>query len=169
MRTHKIRLVPSSSIGVMLVVDGSKKNGADAERLVFTSCTDEKGIVQRLNVDQFSGKHFLVNENGFPMNDIEAFETSQSDSIAQAVLQRIKEIYPESISQNFTPEQMFDRVMPSNWSSPAEFVRASTMFAERFYKETAAQRAAQAAAQAAAAAKKSASKDNSQSVVVEPE
>ena len=102
MRTHKIRLIPASSIGVILVTDGTKKNGKEAENIVFTSCTDEKGLLQPLNIDQFSGKRFMLNENGFPMNDIEAFESSQSDSVAQAVLQRIKEIHPESIEQNQT-------------------------------------------------------------------
>lgn len=167
MRTHKIRLIPVASIGVALVVDGSKKNKEASERLVFTSCSDEKGLLQPLAIDQFSGKRFMLNDNGFPMNDIEAFETSQSDSVAQAVLQRIKEIHPESIPQNLTPDQMFSRVMPANWSSPAEFVRASKMFAERFYNETAQARAAQAAvAKAAAEATK---KPDLHSVNVEPE
>lgn len=155
MRTHKIRLTPAPSIGVALVVDGSKKNKDVSERLVFTSCTDEKGLLQRLAIDQFSGKRFMLNENGFPMSDIEAFETSQSDSVARAVLQRIKQIHPESIAQNLTPEQMFSRVVPANWSSPAEFVRASKKFAECCYNEAAQVRAAQAAA---AAAKVAASK-----------
>ena len=167
MRTHKIRLTPASSIGVVLVVDGSKKNKAAHECLVFTSCTDEKGILQPLAIDQFSGKRFMLNENGFPMSDIEAFETSQSDSVARAVLQRIKQIHPESISQNLTPEQMFSRVVPANWSSPAEFVRASQKFAECCYNEAARFRAAQAAVAQAAVAK--AKKPDPNSVNVEPE
>lgn len=166
MRTHKIRLIPASSIGVALVTEGTKKNGKAAENIVFTSCTDEKGLLQPLNIDQFSGKRFMLNENGFPMNDIEAFESSQSDSVAQAVLQRIKEIHPDSIEQNLSADQMFARVMPANWSSPAEFVRASKMFAERFYKESADLRAARAAAAQAAAASK---KPDPNSVKVEPE
>ena len=167
MRTHKIRLTPAPSIGVALVVDGSKKNKSAHESLVFTSCTDEKGFLQPLAIDQFSGKCFMLNENGFPMSDIEAFETSQSDSVARAVLQRIKKIHSESISQNLTPEQMFSRVVPANWSSPAEFVRASKKFAECCYNDAARVRAAQAAAAQAAAAK--AKKPDSNSVKVEPE
>ena len=167
MRTHKIRLTPAPSIGVSLVVDGSKKKNNSSERLVFTSCTDEKGLLQCLAIDQFSGKRFMLNENGFPMNDIEAFETSQSDSVARAVLQRIKQIHSESIAQNLTPEQMFSRVVPANWSSPAEFVRANQKFAECMYKETASIRAAQVAAAQAAAAK--AKKPDPNSVKVEPE
>lgn len=166
MRTHKIRLTPVPSIGVILVVDGSKKNKQAFERLVYTSCTDDKGLLQPLNVDQFSGKRFMLNDNGFPMNDIEAFETSQSDSVAQAVLQRIKEIHPESISQNFTPEQMFSRVVPANWSSPAEFVRASKKFAEVYYNES---QAAAARAAAVKAAEESVKKPDPNSVKVEPE
>ena len=81
MRTHKIRLTPVPSIGVTLVVDGSKMNKDASEHLVFTSCIDEKGLLQRLAIDQFSGKRFMLNENGFPMNDIEAFETSQDESL----------------------------------------------------------------------------------------
>lgn len=165
MRTHKIRLTPAHSIGVALVVEGSKSKQGASERLVFTSCADEKGLLQPLNVDQFSGKTFMLNENGFPMNDIEAFETSQSDSVARAVLQRIKEIHPESIQQNLSAEQMFSRVMPANWSSPAEFVRASKMFAERFYNESAQLRAAQAAVKA----KKMVRETSKTSVQVDPE
>ena len=105
MRTHKIRLTPASSIGVALVVDGSKKNKNACEHLVFTSCTDEKGLLQPLAIDQFSGKRFMLNENGFPMSDIEAFETSQSDSVARAVLQRIQQIYPESNSEILTQDR----------------------------------------------------------------
>ena len=168
MRTHKIRLTPVSSIGVSLVVDGAKKNQKASERLVYTSCTDDKGLLQPLAIDQFSGKRFMLNENGFPMSDIEAFETSQSDSVARAVLQRIKQIHPESISQNLTPEQMFSRVVPANWSSPAEFVRASKKFAECCYNEAAQVRAAQAAAQAAAQSA-TAKKPDSKSVHVDPE
>lgn len=168
MRTYKIRLTPAASIGVALVVEGAKNKKDASERLIFTSCADEKGLLQPLPVDQFSGKRFMLNDNGFPMNDIEAFETSQSDSVAQSVLQRIKEIYPESIQQNLSAEQMFARVMPSNWSSPAEFVRASKMFAERFYNETAPIRAAQAAA-AAAKAKKVAPAAPKTSVLADPE
>lgn len=167
MRTHKIRLTPAPSIGVALVVEGSNKNKDVCERLVFTSCTDDKGLLQRLSIDQFSGKRFMLNDNGFPMSDIEAFETSQSDSVARAVLQRIKQIHPESISQNLTPEQMFSRVVPANWSSPAEFVRASKKFAECCYNEASQVRAAQAAAAQAAASKVKKSDPNS--VKVEPE
>lgn len=166
MRTHKIRLTPAHSIGVALVIEGSKSKKDASERLVFTSCVDEKGLLQPLNVDQFSGKTFMLNENGFPMNDIEAFETSQSDSVARAILQRIKEIHPESIQQNLSAEQMFSRVMPANWSSPAEFVRASKMFAERFYNESAQIRAAHAAA---VKAKKVVSEPSKTSVKVDPE
>lgn len=169
MRTHKIRLIPASSIGVMLVTDGTGKKKGNADRIVHTSCTDENGFLQLLPIDQFSGKRFLLNENGFPMNDIEAFETSQSDSVAQAVLHRIKEIYPENLPQNLSAEQMFSRVMPANWSSPAEFQRASRMFAERFYNEAAQARAAQAAAKAAADAAAAGKKNDPNSVKVEPE
>lgn len=166
MRTHKIRLNPAPSIGVTMVTDGAKNKKDASVRLVFTSCTDEKGILKPLNVDQFSGKTFMLNDNGFPMNDIEAFETSQSDSVAQAVLQRIKEIHPQSIEQNLSAEQMFARVMPSNWSSPAEFVRASKIFAERFYNESAKLRAARVVA---ANAEKKAPAAPKTSVTVDPE
>lgn len=167
MRTHKIRLNSAPSIGVTLVTDGAKNNKDVSVRLVFTSCTDEKGLLKPLNVDQFSGKTFMLNDNGFPMNDIEAFETSQSDSVAQAVLQRIKEIHPQAIEQNLSAEQMFARVMPSNWSSPAEFVRASKLFAERFYNESAKLRTVRAAA--VDKVKKAAPVTPKTSVTVDPE
>lgn len=153
MRTHKIRLNCVPSIGVQLVTDGLKdgKSKKPSERIVFTSCIDKEGRLQRLPIDQFSGKRFLLNANGFPMNDIEAFEQCQSDSVARAVLNRLNIVHSDNLPQNLTPQEMFDRIVPVNWSSPAEYIRASKMFAEKVYKQESARRCAAAAAAEVAA------------------
>ena len=115
MRTRKIRLNSVPSIGYTVEVEGLKngKTKEVSERVVFTCNVDTEGRRLCLNVDQFSGKRFMLNSNGFPMNDIEAFEQCQSDSLAQAVLNRINVIHPDNLPQNLTPQEMFDLVTPS--------------------------------------------------------
>ena len=101
--------------------------------LTFNGQVDRRGVPLVLNVDQFSGKPFCLNAQGFPMNDIMMYEGSQSASFAETVLRRINVLHPDSVDQNLTPEQMFEQIVPSNWSSPAEFVRAAKIFAEKWY------------------------------------
>lgn len=101
--------------------------------VTFNGQVDKRGVPLVLNVDQFSGKPFCLNPQGFPMNDIMMYESAQSASFAESVLHRIQVLHPESIDQNLTPEQMFEQIVPANWSSPAEFVRASKIFAEKWY------------------------------------
>lgn len=165
MKTYKIRINPLPLQDVALV-----SSNDDAKKLVLkhTVQIDKDGNLKKLSIDQFSGKHFLLNENGFPMNDIDAFEHSQSDSLARTVLQRIKVSHPESIDQSLTPDEMFASVVPSSWSSPAEFVRAQQTFAKVVYQRTEQLRQA-AALKAAQKAVSSKSKKVDQSVKVEPE
>lgn len=99
----------------------------------FNGQVDKRGIPLVLNVDQFSGKPFCLNAQGFPMNDIMMYEGAQSASFAETVLRRINVLYPDAIDQNLTPEQMFEQIVPANWSSPAEFVRASKILAQKWY------------------------------------
>lgn len=99
----------------------------------FNGQVDKRGIPLVLNVDQFSGKPFCLNAQGFPMNDIMMYEGAQSASFAETVLRRINVLHPDAIDQNLTPEQMFEQIVPANWSSPAEFVRAAQIFAKRWY------------------------------------
>lgn len=86
-----------------------------------------------LPIDQFSGRPFNLNPQGFPMNDIMAYEHAQSDSYAESVLRRINVLHPDSVDQNLSPDEMFEQIVPSNWSSPAEYVRASKMVTERWF------------------------------------
>ena len=99
----------------------------------FNGQVDKRGIPLVLNVDQFSGKPFCLNAQGFPMNDIMMYEGAQSASFAETVLRRINVLHPDAIDQSLTPEQMFEQIVPSNWSSPAEFVRAAQIFAQKWY------------------------------------
>lgn len=90
--------------------------------------------VDELDVDQFSGQDFMINPNGFITNDIMMFEECQSDSVARAVLHRLKILHPESMDQRLTLDQMMARCVPSNYGSPAEFVSAHKSVAEKCYK-----------------------------------
>lgn len=104
--------------------------------------TFENGDVKKLNVDDFSGKRFFLNPSGFPMNDIMIFEQAQSDSVARAALARIREVGSRK-DDGLTLQQRFDRITPSNWSSPAEYLRASETLARLDYADMQRARAAQ--------------------------
>lgn len=67
------------------------------------------------------------------MNDIMIYEQSQASSVAEAALRRIHVLHPDNIDQNLTPDEMFERIVPANWSSPAEFVQASKIFGQKWY------------------------------------
>ena len=102
----------------------------------FISCAprDNNGNFVLLPVDQFSGKSFLRNACGFPMNDILAFETVQSDQLARAVIHRTQ-ILDLPKNQEMSDADVFAQIVPANWSSPAEFVRASQKYAEYAYSK----------------------------------
>lgn len=100
-----------------------------------SECTGDKGNNKELVVDNFATQPTLQNPYGWPMNDIMAFETAQSESVARAVLQRIKvnpEAKPEDVK--LSVEQQFDSLCPANWDSPAEFIRYQKASAEMAYK-----------------------------------
>lgn len=86
---------------------------------------NDDGTAKVVNVDQFSGQPFMENENGFICNDIMQFEQAQSDSVARAVLSRCQVLKSPSLPADMSLEQAFKQVVPANWSSPAEFVRAN--------------------------------------------
>ena len=118
-----------------------------------------------LPVDQFTGKSFMKNKSGFPMNDIMAFETVQSDQLARAVLQRTQIVnFPKN--QEMTLDEQFASIVPSNWSSPAEYLRASEQFAKMAYQK---QISEVARAQRAAQAAQEKNESESKVVHVEPE
>lgn len=142
MKVRKIsKGVPHHSMYEDKLVDGKTI-------LVPYQCVDSRnGLVQALPVDQFSGKSFLLNECGFPMNDIMIFEQAQSDSIARAALSRIKQVNTGNPNDGLTLEQRFQRIVPANWSSPAEYVRASQTLARMNIAEVADRQRAAALAQ----------------------
>lgn len=122
--------------------DVSKKTKKGKKEFTVVECPvrrkaelcDPVGNVLALNVDQFSGKRFLLNSSGFPMNDIMIYEQAQSDSIAKAALQRIN-VIGSNADDGLTLEQRFERIVPSNWSSPAEWLRACETFGRLQYAQ----------------------------------
>lgn len=113
--------------------DKKKKEVRTVVQVVPNGQVDKRGALLVLPVDQFSGKPFCLNPQGFPMNDIMIYEQCQASSVAEAALRRIHVLHPESIDQNLTPDEMFERIVPANWSSPAEFVQASRIFGQKWY------------------------------------
>ena len=103
-------------------------------KLVFIYQRRTDGSVKELDVDQFSGQPFMQNSNGFICNDIMMFEQSQSDSVARAVLERMKVLHPEFYPQDMDIDQMMSCAMPANYGSPAEFVSSQKMMQENLYR-----------------------------------
>lgn len=97
--------------------------------------TGTKGNAKELDIDSFSVQPAMLNCYGFPMNDIMAYETSQSESVARSVLQRIK-VNPEIPGTDLkkSVDDQFVDLCPANWDSPAEFLRYQQSVAERAYK-----------------------------------
>lgn len=105
-------------------------------KLVFIYQRRKDGSVKELDVDQFSGQPFMQNSNGFICNDIMMFEQSQSDSVARAVLERMKVLHPDSYPQDMDIEQMMSCAIPANYGSPAEFVSSQKMIQENLFRLT---------------------------------
>lgn len=168
MRTHKIRVSGcySGMFEIFQTVDDreNKKKQNDVHFCV-RSPRNSAGNIVPLPIDQFTGKHFLKNACGFPMNDILAFESVQSDQLARAVLQRTQ-ILNLPKNADVPLEDQFATIVPSNWSSPAEFVRASQKYAQYAYAKQQDALRAEAARQVVEAAQK---KDPENVVNVIPE
>lgn len=103
-------------------------------KLVFIYQRRKDGSVKELDVDQFSGQPFMQNSNGFICNDIMMFEQCQSDSVARAVLERMKVLHPDSYPQDMDIDQMISCAMPANYGSPAEFVSSQKKIQENLYR-----------------------------------
>lgn len=125
--------------------DSKKKKTVTVNKLVPNGRVDSRGMLMVLPIDQFSGRPFCLNTQGFPMNDIMIYENSQASSVAEAALRRIHILHPDNIDQSLTPDEMFERIVPANWSSPAEFVEASKIFASKWHAREQAKAAAAAA------------------------
>ena len=90
MKTFKIRsCAPYSAMveTLQVEVETDDKKSVLVDRIVSSAPRSEHGDPVLLPIDQFSGKSFMLNPCGFPMNDIMAFESVQSDQLARSVLQ----------------------------------------------------------------------------------
>lgn len=120
------------------------------ENVIDTRLKTEENNLVVLPVDQFSGQPFMKNENGFIMNDIQAFNETQSDGIARAILARTPVFKKDTSEDGLSVDQRLDEIIPSNCCSPAEFSRISKHIAtQRYQRELARQEAAIAAQHAA--------------------
>ena len=68
------------------VKDDDSKNEVVMTYFVSSAPRSDHNVPKPLPVDQFAGQKFMLNSCGFPMNDILAFESVQSDQLARAVL-----------------------------------------------------------------------------------
>ena len=117
------------------------------EYVIDTRLKTEENNLVVLPVDQFSGQPFMKNENGFIMNDIQAFNETQSDGIARAILARTP-VFKKDISEDgLSVDQRLDEIIPSNCCSPAEFSRISKHIATQRYQRVQDRQAAILAAQ----------------------
>lgn len=169
MRTYKLRTLAACS-GLYKNIDVRVKKDEKEEVVSIPTLNvpvNSDGSPKLLPIDQFNGKRFLRNKAGWPMNDIMAYEEAQNDSIARAVLQRINVIKSQDAPVNRTDQEIFDSIIPSNYSSPAEYLSICEKFGRMAYIKAEQVRAAQAAAAAKAA--KAAKNTSSKTVTVEPE
>lgn len=91
--------------------------------------TNEDGVRVVLNIDQFSGQLFMKNENGFIMNDIQAFNETRSDGIARTILSRCPVFKSDSKEDGLSVEERLSEIIPENACSPAEFLAVSKRIA----------------------------------------
>lgn len=120
------------------------------EMVIDTRLKTEENNLLVLPVDQFSGQPFMKNENGFIMNDIQAFNETQSDGIARAILSRTPVFKKDTSEDGLSVDQRLDEIIPSNCCSPAEFSRISKHIATQRYQREQERQAAILAAQQAA-------------------
>lgn len=131
MKTHKIRVSEPCSMlkrTIEVSVSSGKKNNKKVTVVIPNIKQNDDGSFDVLPIDQFSGAHFMLNDCGFPMNDIMAYEDTQNESIARAVLSRIH-VIDNGKPENLSLQEQFDNIVPSNWSSPAEYLSLHEKFA----------------------------------------
>lgn len=112
------------------------------ENIIDTRFKTEENNMVILPVDQFSGQPFMKNANGFIMNDIQAFNETQSDGIARAILSRTPVFKKDTTEDGLSVEQRLNEIIPSNCCSPAEFARISKHIATQRYEREQARQAA---------------------------
>lgn len=120
------------------------------ESVIDTRLKTEENNLVVLPVDQFSGQPFMKNSNGFIMNDIQAFNETQSDGIARAILSRTPVFKKDTTEDGLSVDQRLNEIIPSNCCSPAEFARISKHIATQRYEREQARQAAVLAQQQAA-------------------
>ena len=112
------------------------------ENIIDTRFKTEENNMVILPVDQFSGQPFMKNANGFIMNDIQAFNETQSDGIARAILSRTPVFKKDTTEDGLSVEQRLNEIIPSNCCSPAEFARISKHIVTQRYEREQARKAA---------------------------
>lgn len=172
MKTFKIRTSQPCEMLYAVAEKFVKKNkDSEPEKVLVVISNvhhNPDGSTKKLPIDQFNGKYFLRNASGFPMNDIMAYEETQNESIARAVLSRIN-VIKQSPQVARSDQELFDTIVPANYSSPAEYLSICEKFGRLAYAKAEKIRvdiAQKAAARKAAAAKKS---EKNVSVNVDPE
>ena len=120
---EKVRTIPACDPFVFF--------GDNDKVCIWSDRFNEDGSPKVLDIDQFSMQPFMLNSCGFPMNDIMAYNESESESIARAVLQRVSVQHPEpNIPQDVSLDDQFASIVPASWSTSTEYVRAQKHFAE---------------------------------------
>lgn len=139
MKTHKLRVSDPSPMlkrtVEISVSSADKKKNKKISVVIPNLKQNDDGTFDLLPIDQFSGSNFMLNDCGFPMNDIMAYEETQNESIARAVLSRIKVVDNGKPSELSLQEQ-FDNIIPANWSSPAEFLSLHEKFARMAFDKS---------------------------------
>lgn len=105
--------------------------------------------VKTLPIDPFAGLPFMLNEQGWLKNDIQAYEDTQNIGVARAILQRCPVLAGDK-PDNLSLDERLSQIIPANCSSPSEFVRVSKHIASEQYARRVAQEKAALAAQQAA-------------------
>lgn len=164
MKTFKIRTSqPCEKLYAVAEKFVKKDKDAEPEKVLAVVANvhhNSDGSTKKLPIDQFNGKYFLRNASGFPMNDIMAYEEAQNDSIARAVLSRIS-VIKQSPQIARSDQELFDTIVPANYSSPAEYLSICEKFGRLAFakaEKIRADVAMKASARKAAAAKKAVNK-----------
>ena len=138
MKTSKIRVICAAFVGW--------QPGKDGFVSVLPLSQDDQ--VKRLPIDPFAGLSFMINEQGWLKNDIQAYEDTHNVSVARAILQRCP-VFAADKPDNLSLDERLSQIIPANCSSPSEFVRVSKHIAQEQYARRVAQEKAAAAAQVA--------------------
>lgn len=124
MRTYKLRTKP--------ILNSNQT--VDSDGVIYTvERINSDGTVKQLPIDQFAGQPFMLNENGWIKNDIQAYEEAQSDSVARKILSRINVSQMDTKEDGLSLDDRLAEIIPSNYSSPAEFMRISRRLGELNY------------------------------------